>query len=120
MNSKEGNMENTSWNKAIGTAGEDLACRYLAEKGYEIIDRGFRCRMGEIDIIALKNGEIVFTEVKTRTNRRYGRPCEAVDARKLDHMKKCAEYYMMMTERAYESVRLEVVEIEISHIRCID
>ncbi len=111
-------MQNRDWNREIGSAGEDLACRYLAAMGYEIIERGFRCRMGELDIIALREGELVFAEVKTRTSRRYGRPGEAVDRTKLDHMRRCAEYYMMMTERMYESVRLEVVEIDISHIRC--
>ena len=113
------NMENTGWNRIIGDAGEDLACRYLAAKGYEILERGFRCRMGEIDIIALKDGEMVFAEVKTRTSRRYGSPGEAVDERKLEHIKRCAGYYLMMTERDYAAARIEVVEIDISHIRCV-
>ena len=52
----------------IGKLGEDLAIKYLKEKGYEIIERNFRCKQGEIDIIAKAKEEYVFIEVKTRTN----------------------------------------------------
>ena len=110
-------LKSGGWNKAIGSAGEDLACRYLAEKGYEILERSFRCRSGEIDVIAMKNGEMAFVEVKTRTGRVFGYPADAVDNTKLARMKKCAEYYLMMTERICDSVRLDVIEVEIRHIQ---
>ena len=52
----------------IGKLGEDLACRYLQNQGYKILERNFEARQGEIDIIALDKSEIIFIEVKTRSN----------------------------------------------------
>ena len=56
----------------LGQTGEDIAEIYLVKKGYKIIERNFSCRQGEIDIIAKYKEEVVFIEVKTRTNKRYG------------------------------------------------
>ena len=113
-------MENTGWNRIIGDAGEDLACRYLAAKGYEILERGFRCRMGEIDIIALKDGEMVFAEVKTRRGTMYGRPCEAVDGRKRSRIRKSAICYLREKRcgrEGYGRIRFDVIEIAINHVK---
>lgn len=111
-------MENTRWNKDIGDAGEYFACEYMAASGYEILERGFRCRMGEIDIIAAKDGAIVFLEVKTRTGTTFGRPAEAVDPRKLTHIKRCAEIYLQRTDRYWDDVRIDVIEIFVNRISC--
>lgn len=62
-----------------GILGEDLASNYLENIGYKIIERNFLCKQGEIDIIAKDKDEYVFIEVKTRSNRCYGRPSEAVN-----------------------------------------
>ena len=107
-----------SFNAALGRAGEDAAAGMLESRGYIILDRNYMSPEGEIDIVAEKDGSIVFAEVKTRTSRRYGSPGEAVDERKLERIKRCAGYYLMMTERNYAAARIEVVEIDISHIRC--
>ena len=61
-------------NKEIGKLGEEIATQYLRNKGYKILDRNFMCRQGEIDIVAHTKKELVFVEVKTRTNLSYGRP----------------------------------------------
>lgn len=66
----------------LGKEGEDFAADYLQKQGYEIIDRNFECKQGEIDIIAKDKNEYVFIEVKTRQNLHYGMPCEAVNERK--------------------------------------
>ncbi len=80
---------------SLGKYGEDFACRYLRNKGYDILARNFRChRYGEIDIIAQKDGCISFIEVKTRANTRYGRPIEAVTLAKQRKIYRCAEYYL--------------------------
>lgn len=67
-------------NQELGKIGEELAAKYLTQNKYKIIQRNFRCKLGKIDIIAydLKNKELVFFEVKTRSNFKYGRPSEAV------------------------------------------
>ena len=69
-------------NKAVGGLGEDFAVYYLESCGYRIIERNFRCRLGEIDLIAQDGKTLVFVEVKTRRSRRYGSPQEAVTTAK--------------------------------------
>lgn len=66
-----------------GRAGEDRAVRHLTALGYDILDRNWRCRQGEIDIVAATRTRLVVAEVKTRRTEWFGHPFEAVDARKL-------------------------------------
>ncbi len=67
---------------SLGKSGEDIACRELRRRGYEILTRRFRTRLGELDIVARDGATIVFVEVKTRTNANFGTPSEAVTALK--------------------------------------
>lgn len=78
----------------IGKFGEDFACKYLVEQGYEIVCRNFRCRIGEIDIIAVKDNVLSFIEVKTRCSTKYGQPVLAVNLTKQKKIYRCAELYM--------------------------
>ena len=94
-----------------GKLGEDLACKYLENNGYKIIERNFEARQGEIDIIALDKEELVFIEVKTRSNISYGKPAEAVDNKKQKHLIKTVEYYLYERHLENEVVRIDVVEI---------
>lgn len=96
---------------ALGAIGEDIAERYLKKKGYRIIDRNFRCRLGEIDIIALDGEALVFVEVKTRRNQNYGRPCEAVNTVKIRHILQTAACYAAVSPARYGEIRIDVVEI---------
>ena len=70
----------------LGQIGEELAALYLERNGYKIIERNFRYKKYEIDIIAKYNKELVFIEVKTRSNKIYGRPIEAVNNIKQKHI----------------------------------
>ncbi|MFT4136097.1 YraN family protein [Microbacterium sp.] len=65
-----------------GRAGEERAVRYLTAQGYAVLDRNWRCPLGELDIVAARGGDLVVVEVKTRRSDRFGHPFEAVDARK--------------------------------------
>lgn len=96
-----------------GKLGEDLAVKYLENKGYKILERNFEARQGEIDIIALdlKKEELVFIEVKTRTSLRYGNPIEAVDQRKQKHLIKTIKYYLYSRHLENEFIRVDVIEI---------
>lgn len=67
----------------LGRAGEERAVRYLTTTGYEILERNWRCPVGEIDIVAARDGRVAVVEVKTRSGQAFGHPFEAVDARKL-------------------------------------
>ncbi|EAX48690.1 protein of unknown function UPF0102 [Thermosinus carboxydivorans Nor1] len=66
----------------MGKMGENAAADYLARNGYKILMRNYRCRIGEIDIVAERQGTIVFVEVKTRSSEKFGFPAEAVNYRK--------------------------------------
>ena len=78
----------------LGKFGEDFACEYLKRQGYKIQFRNFRCRIGEIDIIAVKDNVLCFIEVKTRNTTTYGLPREAVSLTKQRKIYRCAELYM--------------------------
>ena len=79
--------------RKIGTAYERLAGEYLKQQGYEIIEYNFRCRLGEIDIIARDGQYLVFLEVKYRTGNGTGNPLEAVNKAKQWTISKVALYY---------------------------
>ena len=92
-----------SLNKEKGKIGEEIAIKYLKEKGYEIVCQNFTCRQGEIDIIVKDRGELVFIEVKTRMSTKYGEAREAVHEEKLKHILGTTSYYLYKTnqENAY-------------------
>lgn len=107
-------------NRAIGNIGEEAACRLLEEKGYVIRERNYRCRRGEIDIIACRENRICFVEVKTRQSGRFGSPCEAVDGEKKKRMLLTAKCYIKELESRGEifdsRFEFQVVEIMARHI----
>ena len=96
-----------------GKTGEDLACDFLLKKNFEIIERNFRCKIGEIDIISKDKEELVFVEVKTRTQKMYGNPAEAIDIKKKKHIYRAAEYYMLINNIENVFCRLDVMEVYI-------
>ena len=79
----------------LGNLGEDYACEVLEGLGYEVLDRNFRSRFGEIDIIARKDGFLCFVEVKTRSEGSMGRPVESVTRSKQQKIIKTTEYYIV-------------------------
>jgi putative endonuclease len=102
-----------------GIAGEQQACEFLKTKGYTIVDRNFRSRFGEVDIIARLGEDLVFAEVKTRNSRAFGRPSESVGWKKQQRIRKTALYYLMLHPSAEANIRFDVVEVEktgITHI----
>ncbi len=96
-----------------GKWGEEKACEYLLQNGYRVIERNFTCKQGEIDIIAWekKSKELIFIEVKTRTNKIYGSPIEAVNQRKQKHIYWAAQYYIYIHQIKETYLRFDVIEI---------
>lgn len=80
--------------RSIGNSYEQIAYKYLESIGYNIIERNFKSRSGEIDIIAKKDGYIRFIEVKYRSSPKYGFPEEAVDYKKQRLISRAASYYL--------------------------
>lgn len=105
----------------LGKLGEDVAQQYLEKKGYRILCRNFRCRAGEIDIIASKGNSLHFIEVKTRQTDQFGHPAESITGKKKSHMKAAAYSYLSMGPGAglHYEIQLDAVEIEINHIENI-
>lgn len=81
-------------NKVTGVKGETLAAEYLEKKGYKIIERNFRTRFGEVDIICSDGQILVFVEVKTKIGHDFGEPEEMVNKRKLSQVKTMGEVYL--------------------------
>lgn len=77
-----------------GMLGEEIAKEHLVSLGFKILERGFHCRMGEIDIIAEKNSELYFIEVKTRWSDDFGGPLESVNYSKQRQVIKVAKFYL--------------------------
>ncbi len=99
--------------KEIGDLGEAAACEYLEGNDYEIVERNFRLKCGEIDIIAKKDETLVFVEVKTRATTTYGQPSEYVDARKQAKIRKTALCFIKSMD---EDMRFDVIEVLYSNI----
>lgn len=82
-----------SSNQTLGAYGEALACTYLQNKGYAILEKNWRSKVGEIDIIARHGGVLVFVEVKCRSGHWFGYPEEAITERKKQHLTRALEWY---------------------------
>lgn len=97
----------------FGKIGEDIACKYLIKNNYKIVQRNFYFKGGEIDIIAFDEDkkELVFFEVKTRANKNYGLPSEAVDAIKIKHIKRGIKIYLQIHKLEDIYVRADVLEL---------
>lgn len=84
----------TEARQTLGKKGEDAACAYLERHGYAVCRRNYRCRYGEIDIIAAKGSELSFVEVKTRRNLNFGLPRLAVTYAKQQKIRSAALFYL--------------------------
>lgn len=110
------NTKNTSYqrqnNRLVGDCYEVVAEEYLRKSGYRILERNFRCKLGEVDIIAVDGSTLVFVEVKYRKTADYGQPTVAVNYKKQVRISNAASYYIY-SHRQYShySYRFDVVSI---------
>ena len=108
-------------NKEKGNLGELIALRYLIKNGAKILEKNYRIKTGEIDIIAKIEDELVFIEVKSRSSIRYGYPAEAVNYKKINKISNVARYFMLINNFNDVPIRFDVIEIyfnekKINHI----
>ena len=94
---------------ATGRRGEDLAAEHLRAKGYRIVERNYRCKLGEIDIVARDGDTLVFVEVRRRKTTRYGTALETVSPTKQRKVARVAQVYLTHTKA--DEVRFDVVGI---------
>jgi putative endonuclease len=105
--------------RKVGFWGERKAAEYLKRNGYKILERNFKCPVGEADIIAKKDDVIAFIEVKTRTSTAFGLPNEAVDATRRWRYIQVAKYYFSGKIIEF-TVRFDIIEIlngNVNHIQ---
>lgn len=108
--------------KEIGDSGEEGAVRFLKKKGFEIMERNFRTRFGEIDIIAIDEDMLVFVEVKVKRGEKFGDPGEMIDSRKIEKIKRTANYFLQEKDLCDIPWRIDAVLIrgaKIEHLESI-
>jgi putative endonuclease len=99
--------------KDIGAIGEKLARDYLKKKGYHILETNFRCRYGEIDIVAEKKESLVFVEVRTKTGIDFGSPEESVTYAKKEKLIASALFYLNTHQHLSSMWRIDFVAVEL-------
>jgi len=95
----------------LGKRGEERALVYLQDRGYRLIDRNWRCRQGEIDLIVERDGQTVFVEVKTRTSTAFGHPFEAITPAKLARLRRLVAAWCSHSGRPTTRVRIDAVAV---------
>ena len=100
-----------SHNQSFGAWGEDLVAEWYRKRGYDIVERNWRCRQGEIDIIAIRDLVLVICEVKTRASADFGSPALAVDANKQQRLRRLAAHWLSENPTTRASVRFDVAAV---------
>ncbi len=113
--------------RALGAFGEDRAAEYLRAQGMVVVDRNWRCDLGELDLVLRDGSVLVVCEVKTRSSERFGHPLEAVDGRKASRLRRLAARWLAEHAVRPAEIRLDLVgvvappgcEARIEHVRGI-
>ena len=100
--------------KELGGKGEKLSARLLKRKGYKIVQRNYRCKLGEVDIIAKREKTLVFVEVKTRQTAEFGPPQYAVTGAKKKQISKAALSYIREKKLTEQGCRFDVIAVTFS------
>lgn len=102
-----------SQKQTLGKEGEQIAEAFLRKKGYRLVERNYRCPVGELDLVFLDRRVLVFVEVKTRTDDRFGAPLESVHPRKQQKMIKAALFFLSQHRLHHREARFDVVGISL-------
>ena len=102
------------YKKLLGGVGEKQAVKYLKSKKIKVLEQNYFTPIGEVDIIAKEGDTLLFIEVKTRSNVRYGEPMESVTPFKQRHVIRVAEYYMKVNNIDFDETpcRFDVIEVK--------
>jgi len=104
-------MSGNPHNDGLGAYGERVAARRLVDAGMFVVDRNWRCDLGEIDLVLRDEGVLVFCEVKTRTSAAYGHPLEAVTPAKAERLRRLAERWIQEHDARPDGVRIALVRV---------
>ncbi len=103
--------EDLTYQKQTGNEGEDFAAEYLRSRGYQILDRNYHSRYGELDLVAARNQCIVFVEVKTRTSEQFGLPETSVTPDKLEKINNTGLLWLQDHPDAPDDWRIDVIAL---------
>jgi putative endonuclease len=107
-------MTTAQQRQAIGAFGEKVAARHLTEeRGMTLLERNWRCRAGEVDLLLRDGDTLVVCEVKTRRGTAYGDPLEAVTPEKHQRLRTIASFWMEWTGQQFPDVRIDLVGIDL-------
>ncbi|MDX1874830.1 YraN family protein [Mycolicibacterium sp. 120266] len=107
-----------TWSRAeIGALGERLAVEHLQSLGLRVLQRNWRCRYGELDVIAVEGATVVFVEVKTRTSDAFGGVAQAVSPVKVRRLRRLAGLWLAQQDRSWAGVRIDVIGVRIGRTR---
>ncbi len=101
----------TDTRRSLGTAGEDAAAAWYTRQGYEVVARNWRCRLGELDLVARRGRTVVFCEVKTRRTDAFGDPAEAVRYAKQARLKRLAAMWLGQRRPGSVDIRFDVLSV---------
>jgi putative endonuclease len=111
----ESSRRGTPDRRALGQRGEDVAAAFLADRGLVVLERNWRCREGELDLVAADGARLVVAEVKTRSGTGFGLPAEAVTARKAARIRRLAQRWLAARHAAggsgFAEVRFDVLAV---------
>ena len=105
-----------SYNKDIGSYTENIAATYLLSNGYSILDRNYRNKFGEVDIICQKDNIIIFVEIKSRYTNSFGSPLESVSCHKQKKIILLSKFYILYKKLSDFNIRYDVIEIYLNHL----
>lgn len=105
-------MRGSAQARALGERGEDAAAAWYEANGYEILDRNWRVREGELDIVCTDGRVLVFSEVKARRSARFGGGVAAVDHVKQRRIRTLATLWLRTSRRAYREIRFDVIDVD--------
>jgi putative endonuclease len=115
-----GRRGRTPYKQRLGAVGEERATAWYLARGYTVVARNWRCRDGELDLVVVGHGQVVFCEVKTRTSERYGLPAEAVDARKQQRLRGLAARFLRENPQVATALRFDVASVRSGRVSVIE
>lgn len=99
--------------KQTGQRGEDIAASYFTRRGFHILDRNWRCAVGELDIVMEQGDTLIFVEVRTRRGRRYGTAEESITPAKQARLIELAQSYLQHVQPAHPNWRIDVAAVQL-------
>ncbi|MBK3332817.1 YraN family protein [Persephonella atlantica] len=102
-----------------GKQAEEMAAKFLENNGYNVIERNFRTRFGEIDIVATEEDTLVFVEVRFRRSKDFGLPEETINSRKIQKIVNTAYRYISMKNPHFSDIRFDVIAVDTEGVRHI-